>query len=88
MPFVNGKWIHHNDCFWCTQYREIPAEIKKGQVKKVNEYCELRQIVLPPPLSEGRLCENYTQKGCGCEKCQPVAVMLQVENGVDKCAIP
>jgi hypothetical protein len=87
MPFVNGKWIHHNDCFWCIYQTELPIEIKNGQVKKIKEHCSLHEHDLPAPFTGGdRWCEEYVQKECGCTRCQAVIQIIQMDAVLDNCA--
>jgi len=74
MPFINGKWVHHNDCFWCINYRELPLAIKKGKVTHVREQCGLTDNPIPLPGTPGRYCDHYQQKECGCSNCIPIGV--------------
>lgn len=71
MPFINGKWIHHDDCYWCQYHTEIPIKIVKEKVKQVREQCGLTSDPIPFPGQPGRYCEHYIQKNCGCNLCIP-----------------
>ena len=74
MPFTDGKWIHHNDCFWCHQHTEIPLEIKKGRTVRVREHCGRHNRPIPFPGEPGRYCEDYIQKNCERITCIPYVV--------------
>lgn len=74
MPFIDGKWIHHNDCYWCVNHQEIPLEIKKGRTVRVREHCGRHDRPIPLPGQPGRHCEDYIQKNCECIICIPFVI--------------
>lgn len=74
VPQISGRWIHHNDCFWCQHFEEHPAEIRNKKVIRISEHCGLHKHAVPPPYSVNRCCENYAQRNCGCSKCITIVI--------------
>jgi hypothetical protein len=98
MPFVNGAWLHHNNCIWCVFRTPCEHIIKKGQKPRVFHFCNVHQKFVDPYLTDNRICLEYTQIDCGCEPCMtrkvgkdteksqavPGYLLLQLANRVDK----
>ncbi len=98
MPFLHGKWVHHNNCVWCVFCLKISHEIKQGQKPRLFYFCNISKQFVEPYLTDNRLCREYTQDDCQCERCLamkaqldqmeapvvPGYLLLQMENRVDK----
>jgi hypothetical protein len=98
MPFINGKWLHHNNCVWCVFQKPVSQVVKQGQMPRTFYFCNIHQKFVEPYLTDNRICHEYTQIDCGCEHCMtmkagrdkeesqaiPGYLLLQLDNGIDR----
>ncbi len=67
----DGRVLHHKDCTYCIHRRSISLGKPKGRAKPAEkEVCSLHDNAeIAPPLSDGRRCPDYQQRGCNCPRC-------------------